>query len=69
MEEKIALFPYEPWSVTEREFNVEKNHFSEAIFSLGNGYMGMRGTLEEDYTGPDNTTTPGMYINGVYASE
>ncbi|NLM96282.1 MAG: glycoside hydrolase family 65 protein, partial [Halanaerobiaceae bacterium] len=69
MKEKSTLFPFKPWSITEREFSVKNNHYSEAIFSLGNGYMGMRGTLEEDYTGPDNSTTPGMYLNGVYASE
>ncbi|QTL99426.1 glycoside hydrolase family 65 protein [Iocasia frigidifontis] len=63
------LYPCEPWNITEDSFSVETNHHNEAIFSLGNGYMGMRGTLEEDYSGPDYTSTPGMYINGVYGSE
>jgi len=67
--DKNTVYPYEPWSISEREFVVKNKHYNEAIFSIGNGYMGMRGTLEEDYTGPDNSTTPGMYVNGVYASE
>lgn len=63
------FFKYEPWTVTERRFSIEHNHHHESIFSIGNGYMGTRGTLEEDYTGPKGTSTPGIYINGVYASE
>jgi alpha,alpha-trehalose phosphorylase len=67
--EKEAIYPYEPWKITEREFLIENNHHNEAIFALGNGYMGIRGTLEEDYPGGKETTTPGFYINGVYAQE
>ncbi|MFW5985997.1 MAG: glycoside hydrolase family 65 protein [Halanaerobiales bacterium] len=66
---KERLYKYEPWRITEEEFKVENNHHNESIFSLGNGYMGLRGTLEEDYSGPEKTTTPGMYINGVYGSQ
>ena len=67
--EKEAMYPYEPWKITENEFLIENNHHNEAIFALGNGYMGIRGTYEEDYPGGKDTTTPGFYINGVYAQE
>lgn len=67
--EKPPLYDYEPWNITEKEFKVENNHHNETIFSLGNGYMGLRGTLEEDYTGPKDKTTPGFYINGIYEQE
>jgi len=63
------LYKYEPWKITEEEFKVEYNHHNETIFALGNGYMGLRGTLEEEYTGPSETTTPGLYINGIYEIE
>lgn len=63
------LYDYDPWKVVEKEFKVENNHHNESIFSLGNGYMGLRGFFEEDYTGPEETHTPGIYINGVYGSE
>lgn len=67
--EKPPLYDYEPWNITEKEFKLENNHHNETIFSLGNGYMGLRGTLEEDFTGPSNKTTPGFYINGIYEEE
>ncbi len=62
-------FAVHPWRIIEEEFSPETNHHNEAIFSLGNGYMGLRGTIEEDYSGPRETTTPGFYINGIYDSE
>ncbi len=63
------IYKYEKWKVTEKKFKVENNHRNETIFAQGNGYMGVRGILEEDYSGPEYSTTPGIYINGVYASE
>ncbi|MGM0410785.1 MAG: glycoside hydrolase family 65 protein, partial [Bacillota bacterium] len=64
-----SLYDYEPWNITEDNFQIENNHHNESIFALGNGYMGLRGTLEEDYPGDEGTTTPGFYINGIYGSE
>ncbi|MGM0419524.1 MAG: glycoside hydrolase family 65 protein [Bacillota bacterium] len=62
-------FKTHPWKIIEEEFKVEKNHHHESIFSVGNGYMGVRGTLEEDYSGPRETTCPGFYINGFFDNE
>ncbi|MGM0415208.1 MAG: glycoside hydrolase family 65 protein, partial [Bacillota bacterium] len=67
--DKDSIYPHQAWKITEEEFILENNHHNEAIFALGNGYMGIRGTLEEDYPGSEDSTTPGFYINGVYASE
>ncbi|MFW5719120.1 MAG: glycoside hydrolase family 65 protein, partial [Halanaerobium sp.] len=67
--DKDSIYPHQAWKITEEEFILENNHHNEAIFALGNGYMGLRGTLEEDYPGSEDSTTPGFYINGVYASE
>ena len=47
--EQESLYRYEDWKITEDKFTVENNHHNEAIFALGNGYMGVRGTREEDY--------------------
>ncbi len=66
---KKPQFKIHPWKIIEEEFTVENNHHHESIFCLGNGYMGLRGTIEEDYSGPPETTTPGFYINGFYDSE
>lgn len=64
-----SIYSCDPWRITEESFKVNNYHHNEAIFALGNGYMGARGVLEEDYNGPADTTTPGVYINGVYESE
>ncbi len=36
------------WLIIQDSFKPEKRDFYESIFSLGNGYMGVRGFLEED---------------------
>lgn len=63
-----AIYPTDPWQVAEASFDPQFNHRNETIFSLGNGYMGLRGTLEEGV--PDHIpSTPGIYLNGIYETE
>ncbi|NJL62632.1 MAG: glycoside hydrolase family 65 protein, partial [Methylacidiphilales bacterium] len=50
------------WNICESIFNPVKLHHQETIFTLGNGYLGTRGTFEEGYLG-DNQAT---FINGIY---
>lgn len=59
-----AIYPFDEWKIVETKFEPRFNHRNESIFSLGNGYMGMRGTLEEGIPG-DVQSTPGIYINGI----
>ena len=56
-------FSIHPWKVIETAFVPGDLLFSESLFSLGNGAMGMRGNFEEDYTGD---THQGTYIGGVW---
>lgn len=65
-EYKKAIYSLDPWQVRETEFDIETNYRDETIFAVGNGYIGMRGNLEEGYTGPENTTFNATYINGFY---
>lgn len=51
------------WNVIESEIHIEENRLYESLMSLGNGYMGMRGNFEEDYSGD---SLRGTYIAGVY---
>jgi maltose phosphorylase len=51
------------WTVVEDGFHPEHNRIIESITSLGNGYMGMRGNFEEQYSGD---SLQGSYIAGVY---
>ncbi len=63
-----SIYPFDPWQVKETEFNPDYNHRNETIFSLGNGYLGVRGTFEEGLPS-DVPSTPGTYINGIYETE
>ena len=40
-------FAVEPWSVTEGFFEPGENLFRETIFTLANGFVGVRGAFEE----------------------
>lgn len=53
----------DPWRIIENGFHAERNQVSESIFSLGNEYMGLRGSMEEGFSGP---TMQGAYFNGVF---
>jgi trehalose/maltose hydrolase-like predicted phosphorylase len=50
------------WNVVETAFESTKLHQQETVFTLGNGYLGTRGTFEEGYPGDCSAT----FINGVY---
>ena len=56
-------FEIHPWKVIERKLNPESMRFWESLTSTGNGYMGMRGNFEEDYSGDSHL---GTYIGGVW---
>lgn len=64
-----ASFKYEPFGVTEEEFSIENNYRNETIFSQANGYLGTRGTFEENYNFNKGTGLEGTFINGFYESE
>lgn len=62
-------YPLEAWRITENSFDNSRNFLSETLFALGNGYIGVRGTAEEGYSGPAGTSLDGSYLNGFYESE
>ncbi len=59
----IQLFKSDEWRIIEEGFNRQNNRFTESIFSLGNGHMGLRGFFEEGYSGD---SLPGTYMAGIY---
>lgn len=63
---KKPIYPFEDWVIRETQFSIDTNYRNETIFALANGYIGMRGTFEEGYSGPKNTSFNGTYINGFY---
>jgi kojibiose phosphorylase len=52
----------EPWLIHEPAFDPEKLQAYESLFTLGNGYIGSRGVLEEI----PYDSLPGTYIAGVF---
>ncbi|SHS45771.1 HAD family hydrolase [Mycobacteroides abscessus subsp. abscessus] len=48
--------------IYEQEINYHNLNKYSSLLALGNGYLGVRGALEEEYTGQ----TRGMYVAGVY---
>lgn len=60
-----VLFVPEEWTVTEYGFNKERSLPNETVFSVGNGYLGVRGYFEEGV--PSGVPCEqSLLINGVY---
>jgi alpha,alpha-trehalose phosphorylase len=55
-------FPVDPWRLTETFFDPDDLGRTETLFAVGNGYLGMRGNVEE---GRD-WHMHGTYINGFH---
>jgi len=55
-------FPVDPWRLTETFFDADDLGRTESLFAVGNGYLGMRGNLEE---GRD-WHSHGTFINGFH---
>lgn len=53
---------YDDWSIIEHEFIPEKINHSETIFTIGNGYLGTRGTFEES----DPYEVRSTFLHGVF---
>jgi alpha,alpha-trehalose phosphorylase len=56
------IYPLDPWQIIEKEFSPRFLAQFETIFSLGNGYLGMRGCFEEGAPVFEN----GTFINAFY---
>ncbi|OCQ92639.1 beta-phosphoglucomutase [Nostoc sp. MBR 210] len=55
-------FIYTDWTLTETQFDPDQLHSRETIFTIGNGYLGTRGSFEREYPG----ALPATFIHGVY---
>lgn len=54
----------EQWSLTYHDYDQSKEKTREALLTVGNGYLGTRGAMEESLAG--DIHYPGTYIAGVY---
>ena len=55
-------FPVDEWALIETEFDAADQGRNETLFTVGNGYLGLRGNLDE---GRDEYA-PGSFINGFH---
>jgi hypothetical protein len=62
MTEERPLYPVEPWRIRELAFDPDLAARNEAIFSLANGHLGLRGNLEEEA----GNVAHGTYVNGFF---
>lgn len=53
---------YTDWTLTESHFAPDQLRARETVFTIGNGYLGTRGTFEEGYP----QSLPATFIHGVY---
>lgn len=65
-EHPAALQSPREWSLVEDAYEEKDNQRRESLFSLGNGYFGMRGHFEEGYHGTEGASVRGNYVNGFY---
>lgn len=57
------LFDINQWKIVETKLHKDDFRLAESMMSLGNGHMGMRGNVEETYSGDFHR---GSYIAGVW---
>lgn len=58
------IYPSDPWKIVEKKFYPKLLNRTETIFSISNGYLGMRGVFEEGQPCFQN----GTFVNGFYES-
>jgi len=54
----------EAWSIAYHEYDISKEKSRESLLTVGNGYFGTRGAMEE--VSADEKHYPGTYIAGLY---
>ena len=57
------LFDIDPWKISTTTLDTTHRRLQESLTSIGNGYMGMRGNFEEQYSGDHHL---GTYFAGVW---
>ncbi|WP_401000474.1 glycoside hydrolase family 65 protein [Agromyces sp. GXQ0307] len=57
-----TIFPIDEWALVETEFGADDMGRTETLFAVGNGYLGLRGNVEEGRDGHVH----GTFINGFH---
>ena len=57
-----SRFPIDEWALVETEFGTDDMGRTETLFTVGNGYLGLRGNVEEGRDGHMH----GTFVNGFH---
>ena len=63
------LFPLEAWRIREVGFSPAQNLLNETLFTVGNGYIGLRGGQDEGFFGAAGSSLDATFLNGFYDTE
>lgn len=66
---RVERFPEEEWRLSETGVVPGRSRYWETLFALTNGYMGVRGTHDEEDPVFDPHSYPGMFLNGIYGHQ
>ena len=58
----VYLYPADEWRIVEARYSDEFVGLTETVFSLGNGFLGVRGSFEEGRP----ALVPGTFVNGFH---
>ncbi len=58
----VHLYPADEWRIVETRYSDEFVGLTETVFSLGNGFVGVRGSFEEGRP----ALVPGTFVNGFH---
>ena len=58
----VHLYPADEWRIVEARYSDEFVGHTETVFSLGNGFVGVRGSFEEGRP----ALVPGTFVNGFH---
>ena len=58
------IYPPEEWRIVEARWAPDTLARAETVFALSNGYLGIRGTMEEGRP----VVGPGTFVNGFHAT-
>ena len=58
------LADWKEWSLSFNDFDPSKEKSRESLLAVGNGYLGVRGAMEESCAG--DIHYPGIYVAGLY---
>ncbi|MGO1543903.1 MAG: glycoside hydrolase family 65 protein [Gulosibacter sp.] len=57
-----TMFPIDPWAIVETRFDPALQGRTESLFAMGNGFIGMRGNIDEGREAAEH----GTFINGLH---